>query len=187
MAVPVIITLLFGQVIGSGMKTTVTDIIITVFGICYIVGFMLFIPLIHSAEHGKFLIWYIFLAAWGTDTFAYFVGVKFGKHKFTKASPKKSIEGSIGGTVGAVIICLIYTLIINGYTDVYITYWYIAIVAFVFSILGQLGDLAASCIKRYAEIKDFSELIPGHGGVLDRIDSILFLGPFAYLLLIYII
>ena len=115
MAIPTIITLLFAQVVVSGMKTTVTDIIITVFGICYIVGFIFFIPLIHGTEHGKFLIWYIFLAAWGTDTFAYFVGVKFGKHKFTKVSPKKSIEGCIGGTIGAVIICLIYTLIINAY------------------------------------------------------------------------
>lgn len=75
----------------------------------YIIGFIQFIPLIYAMQHGKFLIWFLAIAAWGTDTFAYIVGMKFGKHKLTKISPKKTIEGSIGGIVGTVIISLIYT------------------------------------------------------------------------------
>ncbi len=90
-----IIAILFIKVIITNMKTTLKDIMITLFGIFYIVFFISFIPLLHGEEFGKYLIWYIFIAAWGTDTCAYFVGSKFGKHKFTKISPKKSIEGCI--------------------------------------------------------------------------------------------
>ena len=73
----------------------------------------MFIPLIYMSEHGKLLIWYLAISAWGTDTFAYLVGIKFGKHKFSKVSPKKSIEGCIGGTLGATALILIYTMILN--------------------------------------------------------------------------
>ena len=90
-----IIAILFAKVIFSNMKTTVKDIMITFFGICYITLFLSFIPLLHGAPNGKYLIWFILIAAWGTDTCAYFVGCKFGKHKFSKISPKKSIEGCI--------------------------------------------------------------------------------------------
>ena len=147
---------------------------------------MLYIPLLYGTENGKFLVWYILFIAWGTDTFAYFVGIKFGKHKLTEISPKKSIEGSIGGIIGALIITLIYTMVVNHYTDMNINYWYIAIIAVMLSILSQIGDLAGSSIKRYVKTKDFGELIPGHGGIIDRIDSIIFIAPFAYLLLMYI-
>ena len=90
-----ILAILFISVIITNMKTKMSDIMITFFGIFYIVFFMLFIPLLFGMENGKYLIWYIFIAAWGTDTCAYFVGCKFGKHKFSKISPKKSIEGCI--------------------------------------------------------------------------------------------
>ncbi len=82
------------------MKTNFVDIAITGFGIIYIIGFIMFIPLIYMSEHGKLLIWYLAISAWGTDTFAYLLGIKFGKHKLTPISPKKSMEGSIGGIVG---------------------------------------------------------------------------------------
>lgn len=183
MSVPIFIAVLFIQVIITNMKTNVKDVAITIFAICYVVGFLMFIPILHGMDNGKFLIWYILFAAWGTDTFAYFIGMKFGKHKFTKISPNKSIEGCIGGLVGSVVIALIYTYIINQCTDLNIAYWYISIVALVLSLCGQIGDLSASSIKRYVDIKDFSDLIPGHGGMLDRIDSIIFIAPFAYFLL----
>ena len=93
--ITIIIALLFMKVIASNMKTKVQDIAITFFGICYIVFFLAFIPLLYGMESGKYLIWFILIAAWGTDTCAYFVGVKFGKHKFTKISPKKSKEGCV--------------------------------------------------------------------------------------------
>ena len=165
------------------METNYADIAISGFGIVYIIGFVLFIPLIYALNDGKFLIWYLAIAAWGTDTFAYSVGMRFGKHKLTPISPKKTIEGSIGGVIGAVIISLIYTYIINRTGSMEISYLSIAAIAIVLSILSQIGDLAASSIKRYTGIKDFGELIPGHGGMLDRIDSILFIAPFAYFLL----
>lgn len=183
LAVCASIAILFIQVVFSNMKTTVTDIMITLFGMLYVVFFLSFIPLLHGMQNGKYLIWFILFAAWGTDTCAYFVGCKFGKHKFSEISPKKSIEGCIGGTVGSMIIALIYAVALNKLTGLEISYIYIAGVALALSILSQIGDLSASSIKRTMGIKDFGNLIPGHGGMLDRIDSIIFIAPFAYFLL----
>lgn len=165
------------------MQIDIKDISITFFGICYIPLFLMFIPLINGMENGKILVWYILLAAWGTDTFAYLVGKTMGKHKFSKISPNKTIEGCIGGTIGAVILILIYTYVCNTYFAMNISYIYITIVGIILSLIGQLGDFSASSIKRYGGIKDFSNLIPGHGGMLDRIDSVIFIAPFAYMFL----
>lgn len=180
---PIGIALLFFKVIITEMKTNFADIAITGFGIIYIIGFILFIPLIYMSEHGKLLIWYLAISAWGTDTFAYLVGIKFGKHKLTPISPKKSIEGSIGGIVGSTLIAIIYTYFINKICNAGISYLAITGIGVALSVLAQIGDLAASSIKRYIDIKDFGKIIPGHGGMLDRIDSILFIAPFAYFLL----
>lgn len=180
---PIGIALLFFKVIITEMKTNFVDIAITGFGIIYIIGFIMFIPLIYMSEHGKLLIWYLAISTWGTDTFAYLVGIKFGKHKLTPISPKKSIEGSIGGIVGSTLIAIIYTYFINKICNAGISYLEITGIAVVLSVLSQIGDLAASSIKRYVDIKDFGKIIPGHGGMLDRIDSILFIAPFAYFLL----
>ena len=163
-----IIAILFIQSIITNMKYSIIDIAITLFGICYIPLFLIYIPKTIGAENGNILIWYLFIASWGTDIFAYTIGKKFGKHKFSKISPNKSIEGCIGGAVGAILIALIYTYAINK----------------LLSIIGQIGDFAASSIKRYVGIKDFSNLLPGHGGMLDRFDSLIFIAPFAYFLLI---
>lgn len=183
LSVAVMIATLFIQIVVTNMKTTVKDIMVTFFGICYITFFLIFIPLLHGIEDGKYLIWLILIAAWGTDTCAYFVGSKFGKHKFSKISPKKSIEGCIAGTIGSVIIALIYTFAINKLAGLDISYIYIALIGALLSILSQIGDLSASSIKRTVGIKDFGNLIPGHGGMLDRIDSIIFIAPFAYFLI----
>lgn len=93
--IAVLMGILFIKVIISNMKTKIFDIMITFFGIFYIVFFLLFIPLLYGVETGKYLIWYIFIVAWGTDTCAYFIGSKLGKHKISKISPKKSLEGCI--------------------------------------------------------------------------------------------
>lgn len=180
--IPISILVLFAQVIATNMKYNIKDIAITLFGICYIVIFTSYLSIIRQMENGAILIWYLFFTAWGTDTFAYFIGKKFGKHKFSKISPNKSIEGCIAGTIGATIIVLIYTLICNTYLGMNFNYIYIIIIGIILSLAGQLGDFAASSIKRYTEIKDFSNLIPGHGGILDRIDSLIFIAPFAYFL-----
>ena len=181
--VPISILVLFAQVIATNMKYNIKDIAITFFGICYIVIFLMFISLIRETAYGRITIWYVFFAAWGTDTFAYLIGKRFGKHKFSKISPNKSIEGSIAGTIGAILIMLIYTYICNTYLGMNFNYIYIILIAIVLSLVGQIGDFAASSIKRYTGIKDFSNLIPGHGGMLDRIDSVIFIAPFAYFLL----
>lgn len=184
MFIPTSIVLLFINVIATSMKVEPKDIFATFFGICYVIGFLVFLPLLYSTPNGKFLIWYILIAAWGTDTFAYAVGMRFGKHKLTKISPKKSVEGSIGGTIGAIVLALIYTAIVQKYVNLNLSHTFVAITTLALSILSQLGDLAASSIKREMEIKDYGNLIPGHGGMLDRIDSIIFVAPFAYFLLI---
>ena len=182
LAVPTILLILFAQVIATEMKTTFKDIAYTFIGIFYVVFFIMFLAFIDGMENGKILIWYALFAAWGTDVFAYFVGKHFGKHKFSKVSPKKSIEGCIGGTVSAVIIMLIYTYVANNYWAMNYSYVFIAGAGVVLSLIGQIGDFAASSIKRFVDIKDYSNLIPGHGGMLDRIDSLIFLAPFAYAL-----
>lgn len=180
LTIPIILLILFATVIATEMKISFKDIAYTFIGIFYIVFFTMFVALIDGMENGKILIWYTIIAAWGTDIFAYFVGRLFGKHKITKVSPKKSLEGCIGGTIGAILIMLLYTYIANTYFEVDYPYLFIAGIGLILSLIGQIGDLAASSIKRYVDIKDFSNLIPGHGGMLDRIDSLIFLAPFAY-------
>ena len=181
--IPISILILFAQVIATNMKYNIRDIAITLFGICYIVIFLMYIPILRETVNGRITIWYVFICAWGTDVFAYSIGRRFGKHKLTPISPKKSVEGSIAGVLGAVMMSVIYTFICNTYFGMNFNYLYIIIIAIVLSLVGQLGDLSASSIKRYMGIKDFSNLIPGHGGMLDRIDSVIFIAPFAYFLL----
>ena len=181
-AIPIVLLILFAQVIATDMKTTFKDMAYTLLGICYIPTFLMFLTMIDKMQNGKILLGYIFIASWGTDVFAYCIGKRFGKHKFSKVSPKKSIEGCIAGTIGATILALIYTLILNkGFSFEY-SYIIVGILGIVLSLIGQLGDFSASCIKRYVDIKDYSNLLPGHGGMLDRIDSVLFIAPFAYML-----
>ena len=182
LSVPTILLILFAQVIATEMRTTFKDIAYTFLGIFYVVFFMIFVALIDGMQNGKILIWYAIIAAWGTDIFAYFIGKHFGKHKFSKVSPKKSIEGCIAGTVGAILLMLLYTYVANTFWGMNYSYGFIAMISVILSLIGQIGDFAASSIKRYVDIKDYSNLIPGHGGMLDRIDSLIFLAPFAYAL-----
>lgn len=182
LSIPTILIILFAQVIATEMKTTFKDIAYTFIGIFYVVFFMMFVAFISGMKNGKILIWYAIFAAWGTDVFAYMVGMIMGKHKFSKISPKKSIEGCIGGTVGAMLLMLVYTFVVNTYLEMNYSYLFIIGIGFILSLLGQIGDFAASSIKREVGIKDYSNLIPGHGGMLDRIDSLIFLAPFAYAL-----
>lgn len=182
-AVFIILLLLFLQVTITGMKTNFNDLVYTFVGIIYIVFFIGSMSMVRNLENGRILIWYILISGWATDIFAYAVGRRFGKHRFSSVSPKKSIEGCIAGTIGAIITALLYTYFINSYTSIQYSYLYISIITLVLSVIGQIGDFAASTIKRYVEIKDYSNLIPGHGGMLDRIDSLMFISPFAYILL----
>ncbi len=137
-----------------------------------------------SRSVGVFMIVFMLFSAWFGDGGAYFVGTFLGKHKLCpEISPKKTVEGLIGGlvTVGIVVTvqCLVYNLLIQH--DVTMNYAVLIPVAIVGSGIGVLGDLTASVIKRQYEIKDFGNLMPGHGGVLDRFDSVLFTVPFMYI------
>ncbi len=132
---------------------------------------------------GVFMIVYLLFCAWFGDSGAYFVGTFLGKHKLCpEISPKKTVEGFIGGifTVGIVVAiqCLVYNLILP--SEMKMNYAVIIPVGMCASIAGVLGDLTASVIKRQYDVKDFGNLMPGHGGVLDRFDSVLFVAPFMF-------
>lgn len=192
LAVVSVVAVLFMQVVFTEMKTNSADIAITFFGIIYIVGFFAFIPILFGytkdgVNLGKFYIWYLFLATWGSDVFAYLIGRNFGKCKFSKISPKKTIEGCTAGVIAGATLVLVATAIFNNMFDLKINYIAIGIIGIILTVIGQIGDFAASCIKRYADVKDFSNLLPGHGGLIDRFDSVIFTAPFAYYLITLII
>lgn len=141
--------------------------------------FSALIALRGGKEHGLYLFLLVFIAAWITDTFAYFTGVFIGKHKLIpRISPKKTVEGSIGGIVFCVIAFTVYGLILKKYFSVDVNFPVLLAVGFAMSIISQIGDLVASAIKRSFGIKDYGNIFPGHGGVLDRFDSIMILSPF---------
>ena len=134
---------------------------------------------------GQYFFLLIFVAAWITDTFAYFTGFFFGKHKLCpKISPKKTIEGALGGTIFCIIAFVVYAIIISKINpELKPNFIGFAIVGLIMSVLSQTGDLLASVIKRTYGIKDYGNLFPGHGGVLDRFDSVLILAPFLLVLI----
>lgn len=154
------------------------------FGLFYVSVMLSHIYRVRMLEGGIYLIWLVFICAWGSDTCAYLVGITMGKHKMpSQLSPKKSIEGCIGGVVGAALIGFIYaTIFKDNITGVVYPQLAYTIIGACGSIISQIGDLAASAIKRNHEIKDFGTLIPGHGGILDRFDSIIFTAPIVYYL-----
>ena len=131
----------------------------------------------------------IFVSSWINDTCAYFVGRALGKHKMAPVlSPKKSIEGLIGGIVGAGVFGAVFGILFDKYVDTmnYAPLLF-AVVGAVGALPAVIGDLAASAIKRNNDIKDYGKLIPGHGGILDRFDSIIFTAPIIYYLLVYLL
>ncbi|ADL51523.1 phosphatidate cytidylyltransferase [Clostridium cellulovorans] len=150
------------------------DIFTTIGGFIYVPVFFSFIYLTNVKEYGEYLIWIIFFSSWVSDTCAYFVGVNFGKHKIIpKISPNKTVEGSLGGLLGGGISCFLFGLFAKS-NGVQVELYHYIIIGLLCSIFSQLGDLTASSIKRHVGVKDYSNLIPGHGGILDRFDSILF-------------
>lgn len=137
---------------------------------------------------GAYLVWLIPISAWGSDIFAYLIGMKFGKTPLVpNLSPKKSVEGAIGGIVGAAVLALVYAFAIRPYIpDVHHSVFIFPLISLFGAAAGQIGDLAASAIKRKVGIKDYGKLIPGHGGVLDRFDSIIMVAPIIYLVTLYL-
>ena len=147
-----------------------------------IVGFAS-VVLLREAPNGVYLYLLIFLSAWVTDTGAYFTGVFFGKHKLIPdVSPKKTVEGAIGGVITCVLVFVAFGAIVGAISDLTPHYLRLAIVGLVTSIVSMVGDLIASLLKRKYGVKDYGKLFPGHGGVMDRFDSVLATAPFLYIL-----
>ena len=170
------ILILFVYVFGYP-KYHAEQVMAAFFGVVYVAVMLSFIYLTRSLPDGKFLVWLIFLCSWGCDTCAYCVGMLIGKHKMAPVlSPKKSIEGAVGGVAGAALLGVIYAAATQGKMAEY------ALICAVGALISKVGDLAASAIKRNQNIKDYGKLIPGHGGILDRFDSVIITAPVIYYL-----
>lgn len=146
-------------------------------------------PNAYQKQHGFYFVFLALSCAWITDIFAYFIGRKFGKHKMSpKISPKKSVEGAVGGIVITAVFNFITLLVFTKFyfAKPIMSYWVIIPVSVVLSIIGMLGDLSASVIKRNYGEKDFGTIMPGHGGIMDRFDSCLFVFPALYAFILMI-
>ena len=152
---------------------------ITSLGLLYIGYFNVHLVLIDSIEKYSEMVWLVILAAFGCDTFAYFTGYFLGKHKMApNISPKKTWEGAAGGILGSVICCGIFGWLLYG--DLGEIFIHCMVIGFFGALFGMAGDLIASAFKRKMGIKDYGNLIPGHGGILDRFDSVILVAPFVY-------
>ena len=178
-----ILSLLF-MATSKNLSSTISNIGITFFGIFY-VGFLLsHVSLIRNMEDGRLWALFLMVTVWAGDIFALFSGSLFGKHKlYPKISPNKTYEGLAGAIVGSIIVALAFTLLFTpGFAK-----GPCILLAFGMGILGQIGDFTESMLKRSAQVKDSGSLIPGHGGMLDRLDSFLFSAPFLHYSLLYLL
>lgn len=155
-------------------ERSIINPILSVFGLLYIT-----IPfyLINALEKDFRIVLFIVILVWVCDSSAYFIGKYFGKRKLTEISPKKTVEGAIGGFIFTIIAVIIYYYFMPDF----ITLKDVLVCGIIVGTLGQIGDLFESMLKRYTEVKDSSQIIPGHGGVLDRLDSLIFVTPILYL------
>lgn len=162
--------------------TLAGDAAFLILGVCYTGILFDYIPLTRELPGGRWLVWLIFIITWAGDTGAYFIGSKLGRHPLIpKISPHKTVEGAVGGLICSVLAAGLFGWISGSLSGLGAVY------AGQFSLLGlitgcfaQIGDLAESALKRYGGIKDSGFIIPGHGGVLDRFDGILFAAPVVY-------
>lgn len=191
LAMPTILLILAIVAVMSDLKLKFVDVATTILGIIYVPLMMLFLIFTWQLKNGYLLVWFIFGGAWMTDTFAYLIGKAIGKHKFSKISPNKSIEGCIGGLLGGAIFYGVYSLYLNANfmpeIGMELNIVLMTFIGMIVSVISQVGDFFASAIKRNCEIKDFGAIMPGHGGVLDRFDSIIMITPFVYLMCEFII
>jgi phosphatidate cytidylyltransferase len=166
-------------------RARILDLGVTLVGIVYVSLLMSMILMVYSLEEGNIIVWLIFVVAWLGDTLAYFIGINFGRHRLCPdISPKKSVEGAVGGLLGSVLGSVAFGIVVAELYGLGLGMLRLVCVGFIGGVMAQLGDLTASIIKRYAGVKDFGNLMPGHGGVLDRFDSILFTVPVVYYILV---
>ena len=166
----------------------ILDVPLRICGICSLVLLMFkAIPSVRNLEHGFFCLLGAVLSGCITDIFAYITGKTIGKHKLCPViSPKKTVEGSVGGVIGTVVFLLSIGLMLEKADVLQVNFTKLTLYAVTSSIVGQFGDLSMSAVKRCLGVKDYGTLFPGHGGILDRFDSLLFIAPFIYLFCRYI-
>ena len=153
----------------------------------YITLFMSCIAYIRGMDDGASLIWVVIIGSFASDIFAYFTGVFLGKHKLCpKISPKKTIEGSVGGIVGTALCFVLYGVVLSTFLAFKVKYLQLIILGVIAAAISQIGDLIASIIKRQYGIKDYGNIMPGHGGIMDRCDSLMFVAPVVYIYLTFI-
>lgn len=169
-------------------KYKADQIMTAYFGVIYVAVMLSFVYQTRMLDAGMYMVWLIFLSSWGCDTCAYCVGVLIGKHKMAPVlSPKKSVEGGIGGVVGAALLGMLYAYAMNQFAGAQLNSIICGVICGVGGMISQVGDLSASAIKRNYEIKDYGTLIPGHGGILDRFDSVIFTAPIIYYLSVFFV
>ena len=175
------IAALFILYMTNRKRTELKDIgaaFLITFYVTFMFGHILYV---RSMDYGYLLIWLVFVTAFVTDIFAMFGGKLFGKHKLCpRLSPKKTVEGSVCGVVACVLGVILYCFVCKVFCHANPNYPNAAVLGFLASIVSQIGDLSASCIKRQYGAKDYGNIMPGHGGVMDRFDSVLFVAPFIY-------
>lgn len=178
-----LIVLMFVYVL-SYPKYDAKQLMAAFFGMFYVGTMLSYVYQIRTLNNGLYLAFLVFLCSWGCDTCAYCVGVLIGKHKMApKLSPKKSIEGAVGGVLGSALLTALYCFIFRNHMNIDATEIAIlAVIAAVAGLISMVGDLCASAIKRNYDIKDYGHLIPGHGGILDRFDSMIITAPIIYYL-----
>lgn len=162
-------------------KYKTEEIMAALFGFLYVAVMLSFLYQTRTmpveGKETSVVYWLIFICSWGCDTFAYLTGMLLGKHRLAPVlSPKKSVEGAIGGVVGSAVLGYVYGIFFSTKPMAF------AILCAVGAVVSQVGDLAASAVKRNHDIKDYGHLIPGHGGILDRFDSVIFTAPMIYFL-----
>lgn len=168
-------------------KLPITEVGLALAMTFYIIYGFSSVLLLRQAPNGGYIYLLVFLSAWLTDTGAYFTGVFFGKHKLIPdVSPKKTVEGAIGGIVTCVLTFIVYGIIVQRIGGLTPDYLRLAVVGAVVSVASMIGDLIASLVKRKYEIKDYGKIFPGHGGVLDRFDSVLATAPVLWILIDYL-
>ena len=174
--------LLLAVYVFSYPKYQAEQVMASFFGIVYVAVMLSFIFLAREIGDNGVVVWLVFICSWGCDTCAYCVGMLIGKHKMAPVlSPKKSVEGAVGGVVGAALLGVIYAAVMHRPMLEY------AVICVAGALISMVGDLAASAIKRNKGIKDYGKLIPGHGGILDRFDSVIITAPVIYYLARFIL
>ncbi len=170
-------------------KFTCEDVVFAVFSFLYAPVMLSLTYMTRNTELGIYMVWLILISSWGCDTCAYCVGKLIGKKKiFPILSPHKSLEGCIGGCLGSAIIGVIYGFfVVENQLPGQNIAWVIGIICALGALMSMVGDLAASAIKRNHEIKDYAHIIPGHGGVMDRFDSMIVTAPMIYVLTILMV